>query len=516
MAESRRAVTAALVGVIALAGVAGLHHATRWGVGITPDSVVYVSAARGLLDGRGFANPSSKNDEFRPVTRFPPLYPATLAAAGLLGFDPLHSARPLGYLLLVCNVGLVGFGLFRASRGRIATTLAGAALTAGSAQLLEAHGHALSEPLFLLLGFSGALVLVAYLEEPRRTRLFVAAGLTALAFLTRYAGAAFVASGVLALLLVGSGSMQRRLRDGAVFAAIAVVPMVIWIARNLAIGSTGTGRQLAYHPIRNSNLEMGLATMGEWLGASGPLAWVLAAVIVSGAVYGLLRGDDGRRLEPFPAVLLAFIVVYPSFLAVSLTFFDAHTLLNGRIMTPLLVALLLLVPYAIDRAARGIPGRAGGLLFTALAVGLVAITTLGAFRWVRTTAIGGLEGFTSRKWHDSELIQYLAALPQGVTIYTNGPDALYIHAGRRARYLPARMDPGSNTPKPGYGRALAEVAYALRDEDAIVAWFDRITWRRYRASPKDLRERMPLRRIEKLADGSIWVHANRVSPADES
>ena len=60
------------------------------------------------------------------------------------------------------------------------------------------------------------------------------------------------------------------------------------------------------------------------------------------------------------------------------------------------------------------------------------------------------------------------------------------------------------------------MVYSLRDEGAIVAWFDRITWRRYRASPKDLRERMPLRRVEKLADGSIWVHANWAGPADES
>ena len=180
MTGPRPAHTAVLVGVIALAGVVGLHHATRWGAGITPDSVVYVGAARGLLAGHGVARPGGKSAEFRPVTHFPPLYSATLAAAGLLGLDPLGAARPLGYLLLACNVGLVGFGLFRATGGRAAPTLLGAALTAGSAQLLKVHGSALSEPLFLLLGFSGALVLVAHLEVPGRRRLFIAAGLTGL------------------------------------------------------------------------------------------------------------------------------------------------------------------------------------------------------------------------------------------------------------------------------------------------------------------------------------------------
>ena len=159
------------------------------------------------------------------------------------------------------------------------------------------------------------------------------------------------------------------------------------------------------------------------------------------------------------------------------------------------------------------PGRVGRPVFIALVLVLVASAAGNATGWVRTTASDGFEGFAARQWHDSELLAFLAELPEDVTIYTNGPDALYIHTGRRARYLPARIDPGTRAPKPGYERALEEVIHELRQENAMVAWFDLITWRRYRASPAELGERMPLRRTEKLRDGSIWVHPKWATPA---
>jgi len=82
----------ALAAILSVVGGASVLTATRWGIGASPDSVVYVGVARNLLEGRGLTVPFGGAGEAL-LTQFPPLYPATLAGLGLLGVDPLVAAR---------------------------------------------------------------------------------------------------------------------------------------------------------------------------------------------------------------------------------------------------------------------------------------------------------------------------------------------------------------------------------------------------------------------------------------
>src|SRR5687767_13052410 len=95
------------LGVAALvclaAPVIAVSAATRWGVGITPDSIAYIAGARSVLSGDGFAMPGA---EPAPITHFPPFYSFILAAIGVIGPDPLTVARWLGALVFAANVGI--------------------------------------------------------------------------------------------------------------------------------------------------------------------------------------------------------------------------------------------------------------------------------------------------------------------------------------------------------------------------------------------------------------------------
>ena len=53
---------------MALAGACGLFIATRWGIGLYPDSIVYVGAARSIVEGAGFRFINDVG-EFAPVTQ---------------------------------------------------------------------------------------------------------------------------------------------------------------------------------------------------------------------------------------------------------------------------------------------------------------------------------------------------------------------------------------------------------------------------------------------------------------
>ena len=54
---------------------------SRFGIGISPDSVNYISCARELIKGNGFISYDGT-----PFTLWPPLYPTLLGILGLLGY----------------------------------------------------------------------------------------------------------------------------------------------------------------------------------------------------------------------------------------------------------------------------------------------------------------------------------------------------------------------------------------------------------------------------------------------
>ncbi len=53
---------------LALVGLILPLFATRFGVGISPNSVVYIGGARSLLEGKGFSTPSVNSHQIRSLT----------------------------------------------------------------------------------------------------------------------------------------------------------------------------------------------------------------------------------------------------------------------------------------------------------------------------------------------------------------------------------------------------------------------------------------------------------------
>ena len=85
---------------------------SRFGIGISPDSACYFSIAENVVAGNGYAI-----YDLQPAVAWPPLYPTTLALAGLFDIDYSLWARILNVLLaggivLVTSLWLLNhFGL---------------------------------------------------------------------------------------------------------------------------------------------------------------------------------------------------------------------------------------------------------------------------------------------------------------------------------------------------------------------------------------------------------------------
>jgi hypothetical protein len=232
-------------------GIAVALAQTATSPGFDPTGMIYVDIARHLAAGDGIAAtiyfPSHVPRVPSPISLWPPLYPAAIAAVSGLGMSAVIAARVVSIAAFGASVGLtwrVGSAVFGGGVGAAAALL----LVAWPA-MTETAAMALSENLFVmlvLLSVAGCLGLLHEGREPQAYARALWAGLAmAGAALTRYPGIALVPIGAAALVLNGPGRPRAaRLRIAAVWSAAAALPPALLLLRNRMVTGAffGVGR----------------------------------------------------------------------------------------------------------------------------------------------------------------------------------------------------------------------------------------------------------------------------------
>lgn len=512
-AHSTGALHAALVcALFSMTAVWMIWVATRWGIGLTPDSTVYIGAARNIVRKLGLVHPPGT-----PMTHYPPLYPLTLAGASAFGTDPLHSARWVHGFLLAANTGFLGYLFYRASGRSIIGWSLGSILFITSPVMLMIHARAWSEPLFVFWTLLGLIGLAGYLETPRRSSLVLAAVFTALAFLTRYIGASLALAGAAAVFLFSKNPVLQRIRHAALFGAISVFPMVLWMIRNRLAAGTATNRALIIHPVTGGQVEGMLATLGAvmapgWTPNPVQAGIYLAALCLLGAAFRLkyrkIQADGyfASDLSAFPAAASVFLLCYLVLLTASISFFDAHTPMDVRILSPVYVfGLCVLVCLALQTR------RAFRRPFYALGVVAVVLGFSVAQVFILKTDLRALyengSFFASKRWQVSELMAGVKALPRKTLIYSNAPDALDILADRPARMIPNLFNPGIRRKNPDFQQQISHMMQELAQKDGVLVYANRIDWRWYLPTAEDLKSHLPLNAVYQGEDGIIFKAA---------
>lgn len=494
---------AALGSVVALA-------ATRHGAGASPDSVVYIGVARNLLAGRGLTEPFGAVVD-TPLTRYPPLYPVVVAAGGPAGVDPLAMARWVSALLFGANILFVGLALAALLPRSRWLPLVGALVAASGLPLLTMHSMAWSEPLFLLLSFLGLFLLAAHLDRGRTATLVGAGLLIGLAFLTRYAAIPFLAAGVLGLLFLGRRPVVRRLGSAALFTVLAALPTALWTVRNVAVADTAAARTLAWHPAGMTHIWQALYTAAGWLHVPDRAPnWLRLGLLLAvagmalAAIVLMWRSRAARRVPAFAKLLALLIPLYSAFLVASISLLDASTPLDDRILAPVYAAAILLGLYAVGELlpVTAHPRRWQAALAVLLLL-LVAGALIRGAAWVGDGYRQGI-GFSSLAWQRSPLIQQVQSLPPEALIYSNVPEAIYLHAGRRALPLPRPVNATTQRPNPGYAAEVARVGELL-DQQAALLVYARSLSQRTRPSEDDLRQQLALCLLAQAGDGAIYA-----------
>ena len=484
--------------LLAVAGTFLVLKATPEGLNLYDDSIAYVAGARSMLAGNGYREAWLASNG--PVTHFPPGFPSVLAFFGLFGLDPLRGTRFINALLFGLNTGLLGILVWRMTPS-LAAGLVIAALFVTSSDMLQLHAAAMSEPLFIFLSLLSFWLFDLYFELPPSSIgrgiagewwWLVACGASAgMAYLTRYAGLALVATFIVAICILRT-TWRKRLTSIGIFLT-GFLPFALgWALRNRIVAENATNRAFAWHPITVENIKLGVYTFSNFLIPveswrktlansrfilEGLIAIILGAVLIWTVVNtwryiskprqaSALKsgGKESREVISFTTGL--YIFAYLASIVASMTMFDAATKFQLRILSPVFVGLLVLL------VALGIWMRKKYRPFVALM--LVILLGLSIYKQSNTFAQwsqGGL-GYASFQWYDSEAMANLRDLPAEVRIYTNEPAAVYLYVGRGANVLPTRFDSATALERSGFGEDIANLQNEINDGQAVIALFD--------------------------------------------
>jgi len=521
-----RGILALIAGLAAL-GMATSLVATKWGPGLSPDSVKYVCAARNIVAGNG-ASVYSDEAELVPLPYHPPFYPTALAAFAWTGCDAVAAARGLAAALFAANIFLAGFLVFKlVGRGWLAVLASCAVLS--SPAVVHVHLFAWTEPLAIFLGMAGMALLVSY-ARGRDGALLVAGSLAVgLAVITRYDAAALVAAGTAALILTGRIGGKRAARALAVLLALSALPVALWLAAKYVRVGTWDARPWAFHPVSWTHVKGGVVTALAY--AVPPAMPALARAFVVAAACGVVvivylwlvksragaSGNAVRRPRPdyaaarkrlLSAAVLpaAYIASYVGVYLITITLLDACVQMSSRTLLPVFFAGLFLAALLVDhwwRYARHV--SAARAIVVAVGVAWLAAQVVAVAPLAREAYRGGdvLE-FNGERWRDSDLVAEVGRLTPGTTIYSNGPDVIYLYTGRRARLIPRAYVAASRLPNETYRYDVARMVQAFQD-NAALAYFDSITWRWYLPTQEELVGVLPLEEASTKADGTIYT-----------
>jgi hypothetical protein len=486
---------------VSLGGMLALWRSTPFGLGLVNDSSYYVEGAANLLAGKGFVR-FSGGGELKPITHFPPLFSLVLAGFGLAGMDLLTGARVLITLLFGIDILLVGLSVYKISRSA-PFAIFGALVLACSDVFLGVFSFALSEPLFLTLMLVAFLALAQSFAQPSWHWPFLAGFLLSLAYLARYAGASLFITALLAIILLRSSSSTPRagarifsrspLREILLLLAGAFLPVLAWNLYNLFTTQTGTlsNRQVAWHPVSFNVLFEAVKNLLTWaapndLLRSFPIAGRLLSLfslLLMPALLGWLAWVIWQRLKkpgelqaPAGSLGLALthalhIPVYLAFLVISLSFFDASTPLDDRILSVIYLPGIILFSSGLAWVWKALANRAVifRLLLGFFCFLFLLFSAKDGLAAVRQLSTQG-QGFAHQGFRQSQIIQAVRNLPE-IILYSNKPTAIYLLTGRNAYIIPTPTDSATGLDRSNYAADRDLIQQRVKQGQALLILF---------------------------------------------
>ena len=490
-----------------LAGTALIYQTTNQGIGVLPDSVIYINVARNVLHGDGFTHPPGT-----PLTHYPPLYPAALALAGIPWADPVEGARWLHLILYLANLALVAMIIYRGTNGSAIAATCGLLFMLISRIVVYRHALLLSEPLFVFFTLGALLLLNEYLQYRHILVLAATCVIIGLACMTRYVGYTLIPVGILAILVYNYPKYIKLFFFSAFILLACTVGCFIYIISTNMLNITIGNRHIVFHMITMAHIEEFINTITQWFFIPSTFSLLLKAVllvsITSSAFllfwktikqYGLQSS-----LVRIPFICLIFSLSYICFLVVSILFVEALLPFDNRVLFPFLIVLVVGLA-SLGKNALHLVNPPKWLAFPALALALMLLLVQGREMLEVSTLCGQVGvGFAGREWKASRALSFLKQVPKDTLIYSNGPDVIDVLLERQATMIPARRISGTSQDNAAFEKEMEEMVQRLRTTQGVLAYFNSVTWRWYLPSIEEIQKYGEFQPLYKGLDGVIY------------
>jgi hypothetical protein len=449
--------------------------ASKYGLGLSPDSLAYLAGAEALEQGRGFVDRHGN-----PIGLWPPLFPATLALIGLVPMAAFWPQALLQSLLL----GTTAWFVWSTCR-RIDPWMAvlAAVVTLCSFPLLKVGVMLWSELLFTVLSLVAVTAAARCCDESASPGPFwVAMVAAALAALTRYPGVATIAACALLLL------RHRGLKVAALFGLAAAAPLALWLTRNVLVSGSAAGARVGSSTSLGEILaQLPSALSLAFLPAASPL-WVVG-LCGAAALVALLTLRAEHSWQPASRLLLeaslAYIGCYLAVMIAGSTRTDLEVI-SLRYLAPIVPFAVIAVGILLGSAQGGPTTRAARSLFFAVWACFNLATALELERiWMAE----GAGDFSSDTWQLSPTLRAARDFEPSQRLFSNLPDFLGYELGRIVEAMPLRDAPTE------------DLRRRFAPGDAIV-WFQN-GFRSYQIDPENLGRSLPLEVRSQLPDGLI-------------
>ena len=485
-----------------------LFRVTVNGIGLTPDSTIYITAAKNLLEGNRLYVGAT------PMTHYPPVYSLLLAGSGLFNKDIQTAARWLHALLFGVNAILFMLCIYSGTRRNIVTMAAGGLLYFSSSAVLNAYSYALSEPPFIFFTLLAFLLLSIYFGSNKPVHLILASLTLGLGIGTRYVGIALLPPLIISLLLFGQMPLRKKILTSIWSTALAIIPITAWAIRNVILTRSAANRVLVFHLIDLNRIKSMIDTFHNFILPSFEKRWINAleiGLVGLGIVFllvVLIRNrstihEENRNSRFFIALGTVFSISYILVLFLSISFLDAGTSLDERILLPVFLAMTIAVFATVDLYAVTLRKPAAVPILLLCVAFIIRINTPVMIKNAERMRSNGI-GFNTVFWNESPTLSEVSDLPTDAKVYSNGFDVMRIKTWRETLPLPYKYNSASTLLNPDYTLELVTMCREVNEGSALIVYLDEVNWREYFADEKELVEACTPPLLIDTPDGAIY------------
>lgn len=429
--------------IAAIIGFYAIYLFTSYsGVGLSPDSLMYASAADSFQSHGNMITFTGG-----PITFFPVFYPFLL---GIIQFFSKVNSTEAGAMI---NCFLFAGVIFTSgwimekfvSHSRIYKWIILAAIILSPA-LLEVYSFLWSETLFILEILFFIIAAWKYWHNHSIKALVIMALIAAISCITRYAGITVVGTGGLLLLLDKELPLRKKIEHILLYAIISISLLSANLLLNRFTTGLSTGTREPSITSFSQNLHYVGTVINDWGALSDKAdayAVLITSVILLSLIGILVWKTFKHRINSYENIVIAFAVVYGLFIPLWATLSRFETI-NSRLYSPMFIPLLISCTSWVPDVLKTIHKKVLKYSLATVAIAAMLLFEYSTYkvdyqRWDDENDYG-VPGYSDDSWNKSEFAPYLKAnkgiFKPGIPIFSDANEAVYLFTGMSSQLVP--------------------------------------------------------------------------------